>query len=298
MAKAGRILVTGCRGQLGADLLERLPSEYEVTGIDLPELDICNRDQLIACARAERPDVIIHAAAYTDVDGCEADRETAFTVNAEGTRNVALASSTVGAYLIYYSTDYVFDGEKPSAYVETDVPDPQSIYGQSKLAGERAVREQLDRYAILRIAWLYGRYGGNFIKTMLRLGQQQLGRTRTGERVSALKVVDDQFGNPTWTKDVVSQTAELLRNDWRGVFHATSEGEVTWYEFARLIFDSLDLPVNFRPCTTEEYPRPAPRPRRSSLENARLKQVRGNRMRDFREALDEFLNTYGRELIG
>ena len=296
MAASGRILVTGHRGQLGSDLVTFLAAEHQVSGVDLPEVDITDLNQALSAVRRLRPDVIIHAAAYTDVDGCETDSETAFSVNRDGTWNVAQACAELGARLIYYSTDYVFDGTKPTPYIETDLPNPRSVYGRSKLAGEEAVRELLEDYAILRIAWVYGFHGKNFVKTMIRSGKQQLAERKAGGPVSPLKVVNDQIGNPTWTEEIVRQTAKVLDHDLRGTFHATSEGETSWYDFARRVFEILKMDVDIQPCTTAEYPRPAPRPARSSLENARLKDFGCNVMRDYRTALEEFLRHHGQEL--
>jgi len=294
MAGRGKILVTGHRGQLGADLVTGLARDYRVTGIDLPEVDITDLNQVLSAVRLVRPDIVIHAAAYTDVDGCESNRDTAFAVNRDGTWNVAQACAELGARLIYYSTDYVFDGDKSTAYVESDAPGPKTVYGQSKLAGEQAVRELLEDYVIFRIAWVYGRHGRNFVKTMIRHGKQHLAE---GEGAKPLRVVDDQFGNPTWTVDIVRQTEAVLETDLRGILHVTSEGETNWFRFARDIFEILKLGVPVEPCTTAEYPRPAPRPLRSTLENARLKQAGCHVMREHRLALEEFLSLHGRELL-
>jgi len=244
-----------------------------------------------------RPQFVIHAAAYTDVDGSESNYELAMSINDAGSRNVAIACREIGAGMIYYSTDYVFAGEKVSPYLESDTPDPKTVYGQSKLAGEEAVTEMLENFAIVRIAWLYGRHGWNFVRTMLKLGRQQVEAGRSGKEVTPLKVVDDQVGNPTWTVEVVRQTAEIMKHHLRGVFHATSEGETSWYGFARDIFSLMGMPVTLVPCTTEQMPRPAPRPARSSLENARLKAAGRNLMRPYNDALAEFLELYGRELM-
>jgi len=297
MAASGRILVTGHRGQLGSDLMALLGAKYRVAGIDLPEVDITDLSQVFKTVQEVRPEVVIHAAAYTDVDGCESDSETAFAVNRDGTWNVAQACAEMGCRLIYYSTDYVFDGAQATPYVETDLPNPRTIYGKSKLAGEEAILESLDDFAILRIAWVYGRQGKNFVKTMIRLGNQQSADRQAGKSVPPLKVVNDQIGNPTWTEEIVRQTVAVLEHDLQGVFHATSEGVASWYEFARLIFENLHMGVDIQPCTTAEFPRPAPRPAHSALENGRLKQAGLNVMRDYRIALEEFLGRYGQELM-
>lgn len=286
-----RLLITGCRGQLGTDLLQILSRDYEVIGIDLPEIDILNEAALFDIVQQAKPAVVIHPAAYTDVDGCESKRELAMAVNGEGTRNVARACEAAHARLIYYSTDYVFDGSKSTAYLETDSTSPATIYGESKLAGEKAIAEELKNYAIMRIAWLYGAHGNNFVKTMTNLGKKQIEARESAQPYQSLKVVDDQHGNPTWTVDVVNQTRALIESDQIGIFHATSEGETTWYQFAKDIFRLGGLEVEIIPCTTEQFPRPASRPRMSALINARLNQLGSNRMRPYIDALEEFLKT-------
>jgi dTDP-4-dehydrorhamnose reductase len=296
MATSGKILVTGHRGQLGADLMALLGTRHDLVGFDLPELDICNREATRRLIAAENPGLVIHAAAYTDVDGCEANRGTAVAVNGEGTRNVALACKEIGARLIYYSTDYVFDGLKGSAYSESDPTGPRTVYGRSKLAGEEAVAETLEDYAILRVAWVYGKGGRNFVKTMARLGAAQVVEAEAGGRVSPLKVVDDQVGNPSWTEDIVRQTEAVFDTAFRGIYHAGAHGETTWYRFARRIYEGLGLKVLLEPCPTGDIRRPAPRPAMSALENRRLKGAGVDRMRDWEEALSEFLQRHGKEL--
>jgi len=297
MASFRRILVTGSRGQLGRDLVERLSGSYDLTGVDIDELDITDRKAALSLVDSLQPDVLIHAAAFTDVDGCESDRDQAFAVNAYGTRNLALACKEIGARMVYYSTDYVFDGTSDRSYTEEDKPDPKTVYGQSKLAGEESIAEILDDYVIMRIAWVYGKHGKNFPKTMLRIGGEQLKKIESGEKIEPLKVVDDQFGNPTWTEEVVSQTHKMIESDMRGIVHATSEEETSWFGFAQDIFAAMNMPVKTVPCTTEDFPRLAPRPMRSSLENSRLKAAGMNLMRDYREALRGFLDRNGKDLI-
>lgn len=296
MATPGKVLLTGHRGQLGSDLLTMLSDKFQVVGFDLPELDICSELTVLNAVLSERPDVVIHSAAYTNVDGCELDPDTAMAVNAEGTRHVARACARTGIRMIYYSTDYVFDGTKADAYTETDEPNPRTAYGQSKLAGEQVIAEMVDNHLIMRIAWVYGRSGQNFVKTMVRLGRAQLKQRDLGEKIKPLRIVDDQFGNPTWTVDIARQTLALIDSDLLGVVHATAENETSWFGFASEIFRLLDMPVELEPCTTEEFPRPAPRPKRSSLENVRLKEAGKNLMRDQREALEQFIKTEDLEL--
>ena len=286
---ASRILVTGCKGQLGTELVIALKKKHEVIGTDLPEVDITDSAGVRSFVQQANPDIVIHAAAYTDVEGCESNRDLAIAVNSDGTENVAIACREIGARMIYYSTDYVFDGLKGSAYVETDMPNPATVYGQSKLAGEKAVANVMDNFAIMRIAWLYGAHGKNFVGTMLRLGLAQIEAKQNTEPFEPIKVVNDQIGNPTWALEIAGQTALLIRSDLTGLFHATSEGECTWFDLADHLFRLRSMDVDLVPCKTEEFPRPAPRPPRSSLENERLKQLGVNKMRNYLEALEEFL---------
>jgi dTDP-4-dehydrorhamnose reductase len=291
-----RILVTGSEGQLGQELVPFFSSAYDVVGADFEDCDVRLYSNVRVCVRDVQPDIVIHAAADTDVDECEIDQRMAMAVNAAGTENVARACKEVGAKMVYYSTDYVFDGTKQSPYVETDAVDPKTVYGKSKLEGERQVVDLLDDYVILRIAWLYGIEGQNFVKTMVRLGLEQLDARKQARPTEPLKVVDDQFGNPCWTLEIARQTGVVLANNLTGIFHATSEGETSWYGFARMIFEELNMPVQVRPCPTEEFPRPAPRPKRSSLENKRLKEAGLNIMRSWDIALAEFLDQRGESL--
>ena len=291
------IIVTGCRGQLGRDLVASFSADHSVRGVDLDEFDIRDRERTLEAIREADPGVVLHAAAYTDVDECEGNRELAMAVNADGAENIALACRKVGARMVCYSTDYVFDGEADRPYIEDDQTDPPTVYGQSKLAGEQAVQNVLDDYVILRIAWLYGRHGRNFVKTMIKLGFQQLRNRQQGRKVTPLKVVDDQFGNPCWTMDIARQTRAVLSGQLTGLFHATSEGETSWYGFTQAIFEALDIDVVVEPCTSDEFPRPAPRPRRSSLTNQRLNEAGLNIMPDWKTSLESFLHEHGKELV-
>jgi dTDP-4-dehydrorhamnose reductase len=291
-----RILVTGSEGQLGQELVSFLSSAYDVVGVDFEDCDIRLYSNVRVCVRDVQPDIVIHSAAYTDVDECEIDQRTAMAVNTAGTENVARACKEVGARMVYYSTDYVFDGAKQSPYIETDATGPKTVYGKSKLEGERQVVDLLDDYVILRIAWVYGTEGKNFVKTMINLGLKQLEAQRQGRQMEPLKVIDDQMGNPTWTVEIAKQTRVVLEHNLIGLFHCTAEEETSWYGFASKIFEKLNMPVQIRPCTTEEFPRPAPRPRRSSLENKRLKEAGLNVMRPWDIALAEFLDQRGESL--
>lgn len=292
-----KILVTGCRGQLGRDLVRMLEHSYQVSGIDIEDVDIQDGRGLEKYVLQAAPDAVIHTAAYTDVDGCESNPELAMAVNCAGAENVARACRAAGAKMLFYSTDYVFDGLSATPYTEEDIPAPQTIYGKSKWEGERAVSRTVENNAILRIAWVYGYHGKNFVKTMMKIGRQYLFAREKGENPPPLRVVDDQFGNPTWTEDVVRQTQIVLENDLTGVYHASSEGTASWYKFACDIFRHLNMLVNLAPCTTEEYPRPARRPRYSSLENTALKKLGLNVMPHYEKSLENFLNSYGARLL-
>ncbi|MFQ5498591.1 MAG: dTDP-4-dehydrorhamnose reductase [Candidatus Zixiibacteriota bacterium] len=297
MATQSRLLITGCKGQLGSDLVRLLQRAYDVRGIDIDDVDVTDRKAILSLIGEIAPDVVIHAAAYTDVDGCESDSDLAMSVNRDGTENIARACAEVDANMVYYSTDYVFDGTKAEPYNEDDRPGPRTVYGKSKLAGEMAVQQHLARHVIMRIAWIYGINGKNFVKTMIRLGKAQLEATNRGEKTVPLRVVNDQVGNPTWTCDIVNQTRQLIETDRLGLFHSTSEGEVSWYRFACDIFDNMGMPVALEPCTSAEFPRPACRPARSSLNNRKLTEAGINVMPPYRRSLEEFLNTHGAELI-
>ena len=200
---ACEFLVTGCRGQLGRDLMSLLATEHSVQGVDIDECDITDASAVRNTIAEIDPKVVVHTAAYTDVDECESNREQAMIVNAEGTGNVAMACRDSGARMVYYSTDYVFDGANDRPYTESDRTDPTTVYGQSKLQGERAVQTVLDDSVILRIAWVYGRHGKNFVKTMINLGLKQIAAKEAGDEIAPLRIVDDQVGNPCWTMSSV-----------------------------------------------------------------------------------------------
>ena len=297
MASGGKILVTGAQGQLGRDLIGVLSVSHDTIGADLEDFDIRERKAVLEYLRLRKPDIVVHAAAYTDVDGCESNKKLATAVNGKGTEHIARGCKEIGARLVYISTDYVFDGAKDRPYVETDEPNPKTVYGKSKLQGEKAASELLERLCIIRIAWVYGRHGKNFVKTMLKLGAEQIARRETGEEILPLKVVNDQFGNPTWTMDVARQIETILDKHLYGLFHVTAQNETSWFEFARTIFEMTNMPVELEPCTTEEFPRPAPRPARSSLDNVALHEAKANIMRPWDKALSDFLGQHGKDLL-
>jgi dTDP-4-dehydrorhamnose reductase len=264
---------------------------HEVVSTDVDELDITDPAAVDAMINRVRPDVIINCAAYTDVDGCETEKDHAWKVNVEGPKNLALGLETHGGQLIHISTDYVFDGNKPppEPYVEEDEPHPVSSYGKTKLEGELAVREIAERHVILRTAWLYGMKGSNFLKTMLRSA------SRDPEK--EIRVVNDQFGSPTWSYRLALQIARLMEVESQGTYHATSEGHCSWYDLATFFLEMMGIPHRVAPCTTEAYPTPAVRPSNSVLENRRLKEEGVHVMVNWKEDIEQFVSMFGESLI-
>ncbi|HEY5974009.1 MAG TPA: dTDP-4-dehydrorhamnose reductase [Geobacteraceae bacterium] len=271
------ILVVGANGMLGHDLMTVL--DGDVRGLDLPELDITSLESVQRAVLTLKPRVIVNAAAYTDVDGCESNRELAMQVNGEGVAHLALAARLVDATLVQVSTDYVFAGDKGSPYLEDDTTGPLSVYGESKLAGEMNVAVA-PRHLLVRTQWLYGVHGKNFVETMLRLA---------GER-SELTVVDDQIGSPTWTMDLARAIKVLLDSGCTGTYHAANSGFCSWNEFARAIFAEAGLPVTVLPMTTEQLARPARRPLYSTLDCGKLTRDTGFQPQSWQEALKQYLS--------
>ncbi len=295
MAAPERILITGCRGRLGRDLMHCLGEEYESVGVDSSDLDITDAGRVRAYFRMLKPQAVLHTAAFTDVDGSESLVEHAFAVNGQGTRNIAEACSEIGAWMLYYSTDYVFDGLKQIAYVETDQPNPKTVYGRSKLAGEEAAASVLNQLCVARISWMYGLTGSNFVKTMISQGKSQLESKSRGQAIPPIRVVDDRYGSPTWTQEVAAQTKVLLEKRVTGLVHAAAPGQLSRYQLACRIFEILEMPVAVAPCSSSEYPQPAPRPANSALDNARLRTAGQCVMRPAEEALEAFLLQHGQE---
>ncbi|QGG58935.1 dTDP-4-dehydrorhamnose reductase [Paenibacillus sp. B01] len=276
------ILVTGANGQLGKELALWQPEDgLNIVGLGRDELDITSLEQCRKAMEEFKPDVVIHCAAYTAVDQAETDRDGAYRVNAAGTRNVALAAKEVGAKLIYVSTDYVFDGQAERPYEEYDLPNPKTVYGKSKLAGEQLVQSLHDRWFIVRTSWVYGKHGANFVKTMLKLGAEK----------DRLSIVSDQFGSPTYTKDLAALLLELARSEAYGIYHASNTGSCSWHEFAQAIFEEAGLKAQADPCTTEEFPRPAPRPKFSIMDHGAIRSNGFNDLPHWRQSLGEFISS-------
>lgn len=272
-----RIVITGAQGQLGTDLRQTL-RDHQLTTLDLPPFDLTHPD----CARTivdAAPEVVIHAGAYTDVDGAERNPGLAMAVNAEGTERVASAAAKTGARLIYISTDYVFDGQGTRPYVETDPTNPISVYGESKLAGEQRALAGCDNTLVVRTAWLYGRHGKNFVKTMLQLAVEG----------PCLKVVADQHGCPTFSEDLAGMIAKLAAHPAQGVLHVTNGGHCSWHEFATEIIRLSGYHISVEPITTGDMPRPAKRPAYSVLSSGRLHHL-GFSMPTWQDGLQRFLN--------
>lgn len=275
-----KVLVTGAKGQLGYDVVKELASlNIEAFGLGRDELDITDQVAVNQAISELKPDAIIHAAAYTKVDQAESDVDQAYAVNAYGTRNIAVAAEKIGAKLCYISTDYVFDGNGQSPYHEYDETKPLSVYGHSKYVGEEMVKTLSTKYFIVRTAWVYGKNGGNFVKTMLKLAEEK----------RELGVVHDQVGSPTYTVDLAKFLAELIQTERYGVYHGTNGGSCSWYEFAQAIFEEAGMNVKVNQLTTAEFPRPAKRPSYSVLGNMALRVNGFTEMRPWREALKSFL---------
>lgn len=272
-----KVLVTGADGQLGYQI-KKVFKNHELVLTDKINMDITDIDSVISFLLEEKPKAIIHGAAYTNVDLAELEPEIAYKVNAQGTRNICVASEKVGAKLVYISTDYVFDGEKNSHYQEIDRTNPQSIYGKSKLAGELFVQSLTNKFFIMRTSWLYGENGKNFVDAILK-------KAETGDE---LKVVNDQFGSPTYTKDLAEVILQLIETEKYGIYHASGEGKITWYDFAKEILKLKNYKNHICPISTEEIGRPAPRPKYSVLDNLNLR-IENIFMPSWKESLRQFL---------
>ena len=276
-----KVLVFGARGMLGKDLVPALSVKHQVLARDIEDLDIADQQRVQKEIETLRPQVVVNAAAYTDVDGCEAKRELAFSVNAEGARNIAAGCAASNARMIHLSTDYVFDGTSSAPYREEDPPNPLNVYGASKLQGERQIREVLENHLIIRTEWLFGRHGKNFVDTILRLAAQQ----------EELRVVNDQRGAPTFTKDLSWAIEKLLEKEAKGILHITNSGSCTWFEFARQILRDKGYDhVQVIPISSEELARPAKRPANSVMDCRRYEKLTGRMMRTWQEALQEYFS--------
>jgi len=283
------ILIFGGNGQLGKDCQAAFDKGYSATSVDIDTVNIADQEAVKDIVSRIRPEVIINCAAYTQVDKCESEHEAAWSANVAGPENLARCANKFGSRLIHISTDYVFDGKKkpPQPYLETDPTNPLSVYGKTKLEGELVIEKLTENYAILRTAWLYGFYGNNFLKAILR-------KALSG---NPLKVVNDQFGSPTWSYRLACQIKKVAEKNAQGIYHASSEGFCTWYDLATYFLEKMNVPCDITPCTTAEYPTPAVRPGNSILENHRLKAEGLNVMKHWQEDVDEFVEKFGEQLI-
>ena len=287
-----KIMITGCKGQLGNELQRIIKTgkseignapkeiiEASVLPVDIDELDITNLSAVESFVLKNKPDVIINSAAMTNVDGCETMQDVAFKVNAVGVRNLSMAAKKIGAKLIHVSTDYVFAGDANKPYIEWDTVNPKSAYGASKALGEKYALAFNDKTFIVRTSWLYGYIGKNFVKTVRRVIRERGGIT----------VVNDQIGNPTNANDLAHHILKLAQTEQYGIYHCTGNGECSWYDFAVKIAEYSGFGDVVKPCTTEEYPTPTKRPAYSSLRNLALECSIGDEMRDWQVALKEYI---------
>ncbi|MDX8345779.1 dTDP-4-dehydrorhamnose reductase [Rossellomorea sp. YZS02] len=275
-----KVLVTGAEGQLGTDLCLLLKSRgYKVLEKNKTQMDVTNPDKVEEVILNAHPDVIIHCAAYTKVDEAEKNADLAFLVNTLGTRYVATAAERLGIPIVYMSTDYVFDGESGVPYHEFSCPSPINVYGESKFAGERIVKEVHSRYFIVRTSWLFGQKGPNFVETMLKLARER----------ASLSVVDDQRGSPTYTVDLSSSIVGLIGTSRYGTYHISNSGDCSWYGFAKELFIQRGMDVDLKPCTSEQFKRPAKRPSFSVLDHMGLRNNHFAPMPHWKDGLRRYL---------
>ena len=280
-----KVLIVGAGGMLATDVESSLSPAFMVTVLTKAQLDITNRDAVFKAITSIKPDVLINTAAYTNADECEEKQGTALLVNGTAVGYLAQAAQAIGARIIHISTDYIFDGNKGSAYVEDDKPNPLSVYGQSKLVGEQELKRYTDNYTIIRTQWMFGEHGNNFVETIVRLARE----------TAELKVVDDQFGSPTYTRDVAGIIKWFVEHDQvKGqVFHFSNEGIVSRFGFALEILKLAGIKTKLLPVDTSAFPRPAQRPHNTTLDKAKIKQVTGMSIRPWQEALYEYLKNTG-----
>ena len=275
-----KILLIGAQGQVGWELARRLPALGAVTATDRTTLDLADLDAIREAVRAARPEVIVNAAAHTAVDKAESEPQLAMTINGDAPGILGEEAARARALLVHYSTDYVYDGEKAAAYVETDAPNPVSAYGRSKLAGERAIAASGCRHLILRTSWVYAPRGRNFLLTILKAARER----------PELKVVDDQFGAPTSSALIAEATRQAISTGrGQGIYHLSAAGRTSWHGFAQAIVEGAGLTTPVRPIPSSDYPTPARRPRNSVLDNSKLKSELGIALPDWRDGLREVL---------
>ena len=274
------VLVTGVKGQLGHDVMDELALRgIEGFGVDVEEMDITDRTACETVISQEKPDAVIHCAAYTAVDAAEDNLELCRKINAEGTRNIARVCKAMDIKMMYISTDYVFNGGGERPWEPDDHREPLNVYGLTKYEGEIAVEQNVQKYFIVRIAWVFGVNGKNFIKTMLRLGKEK----------GAVSVVNDQIGSPTYTYDLARLLVDMIETDKYGRYHATNEGLCSWCDFAREIFKQANMNVEVIPVTSAEYPAKAKRPMNSRMSKDKLEENGFERLPSWQDALERYL---------
>lgn len=275
-----KVLVTGVKGQLGYDVMAELAKRnIEAIGVDIDEMDITDKISVEKVIGEAAPDVVVHCAAYTAVDAAEDNEALCRRVNAGGTRNIAEVCKKLDCKMVYISTDYVFDGQGTRPWESDDERHPLNVYGQTKYEGELAVQENLSKYFIVRIAWVFGKNGKNFVKTMLKLAETH----------DKLTVVNDQFGSPTYTYDLARLLVDMIQTDKYGIYHATNEGICTWYEFACEIFRQAGVKIEVTPVPASEYPTKAKRPENSRLDKSKLTENGFERLPSWQDALRRYI---------
>lgn len=275
-----KVLVTGVKGQLGYDVMAELAKRnIEAIGVDIDEMDITDKISVEKVIGEAAPDVVVHCAAYTAVDTAEDNEALCRRVNADGTRNIAEVCKKLDCKMVYISTDYVFDGQGTRPWEPDDERHPLNVYGQTKYEGELAVQENLSKYFIVRIAWVFGKNGKNFVKTMLKLAETH----------DKLTVVNDQFGSPTYTYDLARLLVDMIQTDKYGIYHATNEGICTWYEFACEIFRQAGVKIEVTPVPASEYPTKAKRPENSRLDKSKLTENGFERLPSWQDALRRYI---------
>lgn len=275
-----KVLVTGINGQLGYDVIKELDKRgYISVGVDKEKMDLTDLSNISNFIKDSNIDAIIHCAAYTAVDLAEDNKELCEIVNSLSVKEISNACKELDIPLVYISTDYVFDGTKDGEYTESDIENPINVYGKTKLDGENYVKEILNKYYIVRISWVFGENGNNFINTMLRLSKEH----------KELNIIDDQIGSPTYTKDLAPLLVDMLESDRYGLYHVTNEGFCSWYEFAKEIFKLKNIDIKVNPISTKDYPTKARRPLNSKMSKQKLIDKGFIPLRNWKEALNEYL---------
>ncbi len=282
-----KIVVTGANGLLGRQVARACVAcgdEVMKTDVspDQTVVDITDIDSISGMLTSIKPHWLINCAAYTDVDGCEEHEESAFSLNAQGPQLLAQACEHHGTKLLHISSDYVFDGEKSEPYTEEDAPNPINVYGRSKLAGEEGVVQSMQDYIIIRPQWLFGPHGKNFVSTILEIAGQR----------DSINVVNDQWGSPTYSKDLAKALRRLIDHDARGIYHVCNRGRATWYDLAKKAIEFMELDTKVVPVGTSEFPRPAPRPKNSTLSTRKFTDVTGKLMPVWQISLQLYIREY------